>query len=113
MERLTRKCNNTYFYNVDDVFVVGKRLGAFEDFMEEVGAESLDELENCIVDLKQETQALKDRWQKLKEWVEKQHCDNEIEANDINSPFTAKEYYGGRADSCKFILNKMQKLEKE
>lgn len=54
---------------MDDVFVVGKRLGAFEDFMEEVGAESLYELENCIVDLKQENQLLKNRWDKLKEFV--------------------------------------------
>lgn len=89
MERLTRKCNNTYFYNVDDVFVVGKRLGAFEDFIEEVGAESLDELENCIVDLKQEAQALKERWEKLREYIE--YC----------------------KDDAPFIFNKMQELEEE
>lgn len=96
MERLTRKCNNTYFYNVDDVFVVWKRLGAFEDFMEEVGAESLDELENCIVDLKQEIQALKERWQKLNQYI-----------NGF------KEYNVEQANMAWLITNKMQELEKE
>lgn len=50
--------------------IMGKaidKLAEFEDFMEEVGAESLDELENCIVGLKQENQALKNRWQELKD----------------------------------------------
>lgn len=101
MERLTRKCNNTYFYNVDDVFVVGKRLGAFEDFMEEVGAESLDELENCIVDLKQETQALKERWQKLKEFIITNK--NSMFLNDMP---TTRMYLAK-------VLDEMQELEKE
>lgn len=104
MERLTRKCNNTYFYNVDDVFVVGKRLGAFEDFMEEVGAESLDELENCIVDLKQEAQALKDRWQKLKEWIKEQS--NPIDNLVVSDDETKYIYMSD-------ILDEMQELEEE
>lgn len=52
MERLTRKCHNNYFYNVDDVFVVGKRLGAFEDFMEKYGFDSLAELEDCVLSVR-------------------------------------------------------------
>lgn len=45
------------------------RLAEFEDFMEEVGAESLDEIETLIVDLNKENQTLKGNWVKLREWL--------------------------------------------
>ena len=95
MERLTIKnSDGTYSQPTHTTFEkMFYKLAEFEDFMEEVGAESLDELENCIVDLKQETQALKDRWQKLKEWFKKKDFDH----------CTSKD----RA------LAKMQELEKE
>lgn len=107
MERLTRKCNNTYFYNVDDVFVVGKRLGAFEDFMEEQDFESLEHLaftieeQNKIIEAyEQENQALKDRWQKLKEWVVKEQG-------------YASMHQEERFQTLDEIKDKMQELEKE
>ena len=63
--------------------------------------------------LEKENQALKERWQKLKEWVEIKYADDYIDANDTKSPLTAQEYYGGSADGCRKILDKMQELEKE
>lgn len=68
MERLTERNKDVVI--MKNPKLANERLAEFEDFMEEVGAESLDELENCIVDLKQENQAHKDRWQKLKEFIE-------------------------------------------
>lgn len=59
----------THSQRIDPLEQALLKLAKFEDFMEEVGAESLYELENCIVDLKQEVQALKERWQNLKEWL--------------------------------------------
>lgn len=86
MDRLTKIISKTiqdkyslgsYLYydfaNADDTNKLLNKLGAFEDFMEEVGAESLDELEGCIVDLNKENQALKDRWENLKEYIDT-HC---------------------------------------
>ena len=143
MERLTRKSleyKDTWIAdgslsNIEGV-VRGNaidRLAEFEDFMEEVGAESLDELENCIVDLKQENQALKDfnsrlqniniellnqkqilldRWQKLKLAVE----DELAEDKRLFRYAEKKEDRSVRADYMiveEFVLAKMQELEKE
>ena len=71
-----------------------QELAEFEDFMEEQGFEDLehlkmqlDQYENCMVldhdtgkwlkisDIMAENQALKARWEKLKEWVEEFHKD--------------------------------------
>lgn len=94
------------------------RLGEFEDFMESLGCEELEELEHLIgyqlfIDgydkdgkevhkiefktykesfnevfekskkLKQENQALNDRWNKLKEWVESLYSKTEIISEDL------------------------------
>lgn len=87
--------------------VIGRainKLAEFEDFMEEVGAESLNELENCIVDLKQENQALKDRWQKLKEWIK--GLNNPIDNLVISDDETKYLYMSD-------VLDEMQELEEE
>ena len=84
MERLTSKETREkitnrlmpYQFNADvtitqkQFFDMYDKLLAFEDFMDEVGAESLDEIETCIVDLNKENQTLKGNWGKLKEFVE-------------------------------------------
>lgn len=158
MERLTKKGNEIFNYGefnnkytVDnqhiscaltdenykkkDCCYIGNaidKLAEFEDFMEENGFESLEELQKHIelindyyneikntgtcgfcehLDNK-ENQTLKDRWQKLKEWVEKKYVDNYIDANDTKSPLTTQEYYGGSADSCRKTLDKMKELER-
>lgn len=114
-ERLTQ--NFGYYYtekqniiNVSDklpIFengvIMGKaidKLAEFEDFMEEVGAESLNELETCIVDLKQENQALKDRWQELKDLLMLFYTVGKT------SGVNGFEVYNA-------ILDKMQELEKQ
>lgn len=75
--------------------------------------ESFNEVFDKNKKLNQENQALKTRWQKLKEWVKRKYADDYIDANDTKSPLTAQEYYGGSADSCRKTLDKMQELEKE
>lgn len=70
------------------------RLAEFEDFMEEVGAESLDEIETLIADLNKENQTLKGNWAKLKEYVN-----------------YFKEYNIEEANMAWKITNKMQELE--
>lgn len=66
----------SYCENIEAV----RKLGEFEDFMEEVGAKSLDEIETCIVDLNKENQTLKGNWGKLKEYVDgfKRYNDEEF-----------------------------------
>lgn len=83
------------------------KLAEFEDFMEEVGAESLNELETCIVDLKQENQELKDRWQKLKEILIKSR---DINKDNINCT-TLIGVLGAEAFS-ELLLREMEELEK-
>lgn len=97
------------------------KLAEFEDFMEEQGFERLEDLQTHInkinkyelgirkqfvkeineedfFDMKDENQALKDRWQKLKEWL----------ISTLEEKQNSPKYY-------KFnnVLNKMQELEKE
>lgn len=74
------------------------RLAEFEDFMEEVGAESLYEIETCIVDLNKENQTLKGNWAKLREFVGHERiC--------VDDGF--QEVY----DAYGCVLEKMQELE--
>ena len=121
MERLTKKISkavqNKYslgsylyydFANADDTNKLLNKLGAFEDFMEEQGFESLKELKEKVDFRKRidtapiekafrEKQEIQDKWQKLKEWVEN------------NSNVTDEDYsliYG-------FVLDQMEELEKE
>ena len=89
MERLTKKISKTIqdkyslgsylqydFANTDDTNKLLNKLGKFEDFMEANGFENLKHLDftleeqNKIIEAyEQENQALKDRWQKLEEYI--------------------------------------------
>lgn len=90
MERLTmRNSDGSYSQPTHTTFeAMFYRLAEFEDFMEEVGAESLDEIETCIVDLNKENQTLKGNWAKLREWLsttleEKQNSPKYFKFNDV------------------------------
>lgn len=101
MERLTKKelCGYTTmgFHSIQmDWHSIYNKLAEFEDFMEEVGAESLDEIETCIVDLNKENQTLKGNWAKLREWV----WDKEPLFKGANAIFKKSE-----------VLEKMRELE--
>lgn len=82
------------------------KLAEFEDFMEEQGFEDLEDLERYISQSikagliinkqRQENQELKERWQKLKEFIKKLSSETEVVSEDLY-----------------FIKNKMQELEKE
>lgn len=94
----------SYQFNADvtitqkQFFDMYDKLLAFEDFMEEVGAESLDEIETCIVDLNKENQTLKGNWAKLREFVGHERiC--------VDDGF--QEVY----DAYGCVLDKMQELE--
>lgn len=84
-------------------------------FIEKFSVEDIKDgaTRDLVYKTQQENQALKDRWQKLKEWVERKYTNDSAESNDINSPFEARDYYGASAGCCELILNKMQELEKE
>lgn len=121
MERLTKRISKTIqdkyslgsylcydFAKADDINKLLNKLGEFEDFMEEVGAESLDELEGCIVDLNKENQVLKDRWEKLKEIISnKQHI------KDKATDFVTLLGASGVEVFCEMLLKEMEKLEQE
>lgn len=94
MERLTTKIDDMYTCSYCENIEAVSKLGKFEDFMEEVGAESLDEIETCIVDLSKENQTLKGNWAKLKEFVE-----------------DFKRYDDAEFNMACEILGKMQELE--
>lgn len=150
MERLTDKYGTTKCDNVANVlkngttnkFVIGgkaiAKLKEFEDFMEEQGFESLEELKKCfeiwnsednngfLKDTdsrklflyrfaknlyryeKEENYALKDRWQKLKDIIKKDIKHNEREFNE-NYIFAFEHY----STSENWVLDRMQELEKE
>lgn len=100
MERLTmRNRDGSYSQPTHTTFeAMFYRLAEFEDFMEEVGAESLDEIENCIVDLNKENQTLKGNWAKLREFVG-------YERMCVDDGF--QEVY----DAYGCVLDKMRELE--
>ena len=100
MERLTmRNSDGSYSQPTHTTFeAMFYRLAEFEDFMEEVGAESLDEIETCIVDLNKENQTLKGNWAKLREFVGHERI---CVADGFQEVYDA---YG-----C--VLDKMQELE--
>lgn len=81
MERLTMK-NSDGTYSQPTHLTFEKmfyKLAEIEDFMEDMGFECLEDIYkdmvkfkkniNVIYQLKQEKQALKDNWEKLKEWI--------------------------------------------
>ena len=116
MERLTTKMGDMYIDASDNPYSTDRiveKLGVFEDFMEEQGFESLEivkrqcdlsvdilamdsenaELKIANEKLWQENQILKDRWEKLKDWVKEFHA-------DVVAVYP------------KTLLDKMQELEK-
>lgn len=128
MERLTKKVSKTVqdkyslgsylhydFANVDDTNKLLNKLGVIEDFMEEQGFESLEDLKNIISNIEklmiisskityveQENQALKDRWQKLKEFVKEK-----------GNHYFKKGHFFEIEDDYAEVLFKMEELEKE
>lgn len=112
MERLTKKVSKTVqdkyslgsylhydFANADDTNKLLNKLGVIEDFMEEQGFESLEELKDFMQDTKNAMlDALKiaDRWNGLKNYVD-----------------FFKDHEPENITIATHIFNKMQELEKE
>ena len=122
MERLTEKKENgrfSYYVPISENITVKmtRKLAKFEDFMEAHGFENLEELECNIECLKEEVewgefnynelfksreelykenQALKDRWEKLWDWI----CDKKPISKGANAILKKSE-----------ILDKMRELE--
>lgn len=101
---------------ITDAMIYNK-LGEIEDFMEqnewdslEEMKETLDKCEKKYFEINQENQSLKDRWQKLKEYIK---TNNEVllySIEDKPAKLGNKKYnYFER----KQLLDKMQELEKE
>lgn len=134
MERLTKKENGwVYVRNLEDknvspTRVAIRKLAEFEDFMEANKFNNIKELQDALngkfqgffdekhklwkqlvakyTKCEKENQALKDRWQKLKEWVE----------DDDDVVGFSHEYANQSSDTVikqYDILTKMQELEKE
>lgn len=138
MERLTKKelCSytNMDFHSIEmDWHSIYNKLAEFEDLLEDLGVDSVEELKDhlsiCGIEdderfineddiwklrlyriaknkgriARQENQALKERWEKLKEFVNTRLNDYHFEGH-IVSPETQE---------LNIILNKMQELEKE
>lgn len=103
MERLTKQelrgCNNMDLYSKQmDWQSIYNKLADLEDFMEENEWDSIEEMKSTLIHCEQkyfkvykENQALKDRWQKLKEFIK-----------DKNIMWTFFD-----------LLEKMQELEEE
>lgn len=115
MERLTKKISKAVqdkyslgsylqydFAQADDVNKLLNKLGKFEDLMEKYGLNIISDIEDVFLEFKhtqQENQALKDRWQKLKEFVTnklKQHIK-----------------YGGNNYTLGNVLWEIESIEKE
>lgn len=110
MERLTIKnSDGTYSQPTHTTFEkMFYKLAKFEDFMEELGFEDLEDLERYISQSikagliinkkRQENQELKDRWQKLKEFIVKEQG-------------YASMYQEERIEALDDVKDKMQELE--
>lgn len=98
----------------DEIEAVYNKLAEFEDFMEEQGFESLEDLQKYIEQSFKVVKILSDkniqinnlqyRWQKLKEWVQKQS--KPIDDIVISDDETKYIYMSD-------IFDEMQELEKE
>lgn len=109
MERLTEHIENNR-YNLKDLDKGALKLMQFEDFMEEQGFEDLQSLKNTLyqtnmelysmIKLRKENQALKDRWQKLKEHI-------------ITLINESKDKFDSRGISLMLLIDKMEEIEKE
>lgn len=116
MERLTKQelrgCNNMDFYSKQmDWQSIYNRLADFEDFMDKHNFESLEDIESILtgLDLSFRTNCrlvgvntkLKERWQKLKEYVEgREDHNNECDEDE-------------RLIEDNIIWAKMKELEEE
>lgn len=121
MERLIEKKENgrfSYYVPIAENITVKieNKLGKFEDFMEEQGFEDLQDLERYIeqsikaselLDKKmKENQALKDRWEVLKDFIEEHlQYDKEELSTEKNLP---NRFY---IMAEEMILDKMKELE--
>ena len=87
------------------------RLAEFEDLMEKYGFNIISDIEDVFLKFKhiQHTnQALKERWEKLKEIISnKQHI------KDKGSNFVTLLGASGVEVFCEMLLKEMQELEKE
>ena len=114
MERLTRKRNNTYFYNVDDVFVVGKRLGAFEDFMEENEWDSIEEMKSALNQCEQKYFKMQRDYEELKHCIWKDTPIEQIRNNyerGHNFDFVGVAYNRGKAKIDRKVRQENQALK--
>ena len=98
---------------VIDVRKIINKLGQFEDFMEEQGFGNLAHLDftieeqNKIIDAyEQENQALKDRWEKLVQYLKSEYDELAYVETTFAYPESDAERY-----AYKRILDKMQELE--
>lgn len=119
MERLTIKNNDgSYSQPTNTTFEkLFYKVVEFEDFMEEQGFESLELLKATLKmktqsikgfeKLKQENQALKDRWNKLKEYIEKEINNDSHFFNQSNESIYAHYIVAEQQ-----VLDFMEKLEK-
>ena len=125
MERLTIKnSDGTYSQPTHTTFEkMFNKLAMFEDLCEKYQFANFEELKNWVdwthekcmevhfKELKQENQLLKDRWEKLKEFIDKEL--NQLnESEDEYSEYDTDKYMTyGEINGFSFIKNKMQELE--
>ena len=122
MKRLTKRDKPQLKNFIEDGVCINestavKRLRKFENFIEDHGFEDLQDLERYIeqsveagfllAKKTKENQALKDRWQKLKEWAEK-----EIEEERQILKNREDEVIAGILICDEALLCKIQELEK-
>lgn len=114
MERLTKNINGQYITNCnanicyidsnESIFMGNAidKLAQFEDFMEANGFEDIQELQNAL-------NGGKDRWQKLKELLEK---DVEHNLKEYDESYFLEEFLHYAAAE-RWVLERMEELEKE
>lgn len=113
MKRLTTKIDDIYTCSYCENQQAINRLAEFEDFMEELGLDTVEELRKGYNDnfgftqaLITENQALKDRWNKLYKDIAKFYND----VSNDKRPRCVNDYIFA---TCEDILYKMRELEKE
>lgn len=111
MKRLTTKVDDIYTCSYCENQQAVNRLAEFEDFLEEMGFDSIEEIKDIMINLAENlTEKLKDilkledRWQKLKEFIGEQS--NPIDNLVVSDNETKYIYMSD-------ILDEMQELEKE
>ena len=137
MERLTRKDKKKGFYYIpnkclrmagdryygedDGFFDMLKRLAEFEDFMEEQGFEDLGTFRTAIklnqlmnkagVEHFKENQALKVRWEKLKDFIVRELREAEKTGTECDDEYDYFYLVGTAVDFYKSLLKTMRELE--